>query len=115
MKEFMFLFIGGDDVWDAKSPEEQQEHLQGWQQWIGAIAQQEKFVGGERLHQHGKTIHPGGSKITDRPLAEAKELVGGYLLVKADSLDEATDMAKDCPGIQWDTRVEVREIWPTEE
>lgn len=112
MKEFMFLFRGGDEVWDTKSSKEQQEHMQHWQQWIGEMAQQEKFMSGERLHTKGNTIHPGGVKVTDRPLTEGKELVGGYLLIKADSLAEATKMAKGCPGLQWDSYVEVRETWP---
>ncbi|GAA4274475.1 YciI family protein [Aquimarina gracilis] len=112
MKEFMFLFKGGDDAWDAKSPKEQEEHMQLWQQWIGELAEQEKFIGGERLYTHGNTIHPGEMKVTDRPLAEGKELVGGYLVVKADSINEATEMAKGCPGLQWETSVEVREVWP---
>ena len=42
MKEFMFLFRGDDKVWDSKSPEEQQMHMQEWQQWIGEMAQQQK-------------------------------------------------------------------------
>lgn len=108
----MLIFKGGDTVWDSKSTEEQQTHMQGWQQWIGSMAEQGKFIGGERLYPHGSTIHPGGSKVTDRPLAEAKELVGGYLLVKANSLEEAIDMAKGCPGLQWESSVEVREVWP---
>ncbi|MDY8137791.1 YciI family protein [Aquimarina sp. 2201CG5-10] len=112
MKQFMFLFKGGDEVWDTKSPEQQQEHMQHWQKWIGEIAQQEKFVGGERLYPHGNTIHPGGTKITDRPLAESKELVGGYIVVKAETIEEATEIAKGCPGLQWESSLEVREVWP---
>ncbi|WP_128755266.1 YciI family protein [Aquimarina sediminis] len=114
MKEFMFLFRGGDEVWDSKSPEEQQRQMQNWKEWIGEMAQQEKFVGGERLFTHGNTISPGTMKVTDRPLTEGKELVGGYLVVKANDLEEATEMAKGCPGLHWDTHVEVREVWPEE-
>ncbi len=113
MKEFMFLFKGGDEVWDTKSPEEQQEQMQKWQEWIGKIAEQDKFVGGERLKSEGSSVTDRGKSVIDRPLTEGKELVGGYLRVKADSLKEATEMAKGCPGFEWDVVVvEVREIWP---
>lgn len=115
MKEFMLLFKGGDDVWDAKSPEEQEIHMQHWQEWIGEIAQQEKYVGGERLYPHVNTVQPGGTKVTDRFFVEAKEIIGGYIIVKADTLDEATEMAKGCPGLQWESSVEVREVWPMED
>ena len=112
MKQFMFLFKGGDAVWDSKTQEQQQAHMQKWQHWIGEMAQAEKFLGGERLFPQGNTIHPGSKKVTDRPLSEAKELVGGYFVVKASSLDEATEMAKGCPGLEWESTVEVREVWP---
>lgn len=108
----MFLFRGGDDVWHSKSPEEQQKQMQNWQQWIGEMAQQEKFIGGERLYGQGNTIYPGGVKVTDRPLTEGKELVGGYVTVKAEHIEEATEMAKGCPGLQWGCHVEIREVWP---
>ncbi|MEW7291251.1 YciI family protein [Aquimarina sp. 2304DJ70-9] len=112
MKQFIFLFKGGDEAWDSKSQKEQEEHMQRWQQWIGGIAEQEKFLGGERLYPNGNTIHPGGTKVTDRPLTETKELVGGYIAVHAATLEEATEMAKGCPGLQWESSVEVREVWP---
>ena len=112
MKQFMFLFKGGDQVWEAKSEEEQQGHMQQWKEWMEQLTQQEKLLGGERLYTNGNTIHPGSKKVTDRPLTEAKELVGGYLLVKASTLDEATEMAKGCPGLLWESYVEVREVWP---
>ncbi|KZS38330.1 hypothetical protein AWE51_17385 [Aquimarina aggregata] len=112
MKEFMFLFRGDNDVWDSKSPEEQQEHMQHWEKWIGEMAEQGKFVSGERLLSKGNTVLDNG-KIMDRPMTEGKELVGGYLRVKAESLSEATEMAKGCPGFEWEGgAVEVREVWP---
>ena len=42
---------------------------------------------------------------------EIKESVGGYTIVKAASLDEATELAKGCPAISFGGNVEVREIW----
>lgn len=35
----------------------------------------------------------------DGPLVEVKELVGGYMIVSASSLDEAVEVAKGCPGL----------------
>ncbi|MBQ4822617.1 YciI family protein [Aquimarina sp. MMG016] len=114
MKQFMLLFKGGDELWDSKSPEEQETHMQHWIEWIDEIAKKEQYLGGERLYPGGNTVLPGGTKVTDRPLTEAKELVGGYIIVKANTLDEATQMAKGCPGLQWESSVEVREVWPDE-
>lgn len=112
MKEFLFIIRGGDDVAEQKSPEEMQAHMQEWQKWMGGLANQGKLVGGQPLELEGKSLIEGGTKVIDRPLAEAKELVGGYIIVKADTLDEATEYAKGCPGFEHDCTIEVREIRP---
>jgi hypothetical protein len=48
--------------------------------------------------------------VTDGPYTEIKESVGGYTVVKADSLDEAVELAKGCPILTVGGNVEVREI-----
>lgn len=111
MKDYLFIIRGGDDT-SHFSPEEMQSHMDEWGVWMGGIAQQGKLVGGEPLHKEARTLTEKGHKVTDRPLAEGKELVGGYIIVKADTLDEAADMAKDCPGFQLNCSIEVREIMP---
>jgi len=112
MKQFMFLFKGGDELWDSKSQEEQEKHMGQWMEWIGGIEKQGKYKGGERLFPGVSTILPGGTKVTDRPLTEAKEVIGGYITVTAETLVEAIEMGKGCPGLHWESSVEVREIWP---
>lgn len=51
-----------------------------------------------------------GAVTTDGPYAEAKEIVGGYVLIAAQSLDEAVEYARDCPGLDYNMAVEVRPI-----
>jgi len=50
--------------------------------------------------------------VTDGPFTEAKEIVGGYLIVSAGSLEEATTMSKGCPVLEEGGSVEVRQIHP---
>ncbi len=106
----MYIIRGGDDVAATKSPAEMEEHMQHWQKWMGGIAEAGKLVGGEPLNLEGKSLIESGTKVIDRPLIEGKELVGGYIIVKAESLEEATEMAKGCPGFEHDCTIEVREI-----
>ena len=108
----MFIIRGGQDVAQHKSPEEMQAHMQLWQQWMGGLAQAGKLVGGQPLKGESKSLIDSGTKVVDRALAEGKEMVGGYIIVKADSLDEAADMAKGCPGFEHACTIEVREIQP---
>jgi hypothetical protein len=48
--------------------------------------------------------------VTDGPFAESKELVGGFLIVKANTLEEATEIAKGSPDLPLEGSVEVREV-----
>ncbi|MBV9818960.1 MAG: YciI family protein [Solirubrobacterales bacterium] len=62
--------------------------------------------------ERGRRIRvDGGEKVvTDGPFAEAKEVVGGYWIIQARDLDEATEWAKRVP-LGPGPQVEVREIW----
>ena len=114
MKEYLYIIRGGDDIAAMKSPEEMQAHMQEWQKWMGGLAEKGRFGGGQPLMNEGKAIVDSGNKLIDRPLAEGKELVAGYIIVKADSLEEAAAMAKGCPGFEHQCTIEVREIRPME-
>lgn len=85
--------------------------MQKWNTWIGGIAGQGKYVGGHPLLPEGKVVRSAGV-ITDGPFAETKEQLGGYIIVKADSLDEAATLAHGCPSFDVGGNVEIREIAP---
>ena len=110
MKEYLYVFRGGDAARLESSPEEMQEHMQKWGAWIQKLTEQGKYLAGEPLENGGAVVRKAGEVITDGPYAEGNEIVGGYLLVKAQSLEEATEMSKQCPIFEHDGVVEVREI-----
>jgi hypothetical protein len=109
MTEFMMIFrhtpVGEMEL----SPEQLQASIKQWQDWIGGIAAQGKFVSTNQLGFEGKTLKP-DHVITDGPYAEVKEMVGGYVIVKADSIDEAIKLAEGCPILYIGGHVEVRDI-----
>ena len=108
MKEYMLIFRNEENPnGNAPSAEQMRAVLKEWQNWIRGIAEQGKFSGTNRLLPEGKTLKP-GNVITDGPYVEAKELIGGYVLVKAESLDEAIEIAKSCPNLKYGGNVEVR-------
>lgn len=93
------------------SPEEVQAHMGEWQTWMQGLAEKGQLIDGEPLHGKGKQVTGGGKVVTDGPFAEGAEIVGGYLMVNASSLEEATEISKGCPVLQAeDGNVEVREI-----
>jgi hypothetical protein len=110
MKEFLMIFRNEKmDGGAAPSAEQMQLVMKEWQNWIGGIASQGKFVSTNRLYSEGSTLLPDGT-VLDGPYAELKEVVGGYLIVKADSLQAAQEMAKDCPNLKYGGNVEIRAV-----
>lgn len=107
------LFRGGDGRSLQQFPEKWQAHMEKWAKWMGGLAEQGKLLGAQPLHSTGKTVMGTQKVVTDGPYLEGKEMVGGYLMCKADSLEQATEMAKGCPILEFeDGNVEVREIQP---
>ena len=114
MKEYMMIFRNEKKEGGEKpSAEQMQAVMKQWQNWIGGIAAKGKYSSTNRLISEGKTIKP-NKVVTDGPYVEAKEMIGGYLVVKANSLDEAVEMAKSCPGLLYGGNVEVRSVMPIE-
>jgi hypothetical protein len=86
--------------------------LTQWRDWMGGIAAQNKLASpGNRLGFEAKVLKP-NDVITDGPYVEMKEMVSGYILVKADTIEEAVEHAKGCPILKVGGSVEVRSIIP---
>jgi hypothetical protein len=111
MTEFMMIFRNDYNPSFKPSPEQMQASIKQWQDWIGGIAAQGKFIGTNRLGFEGKTLKP-NNVITDGPYAEIKEIVGGYILVKANNIDEAMKLAEGCPILSIGGHIEVRNVIP---
>ena len=112
MKEFLLIFRRGGDG-TPMSPEQIQAMMKPWQDWMGSIAAQNKLVtAGNRLEPAGKVVK--SAVVTDGPYVELKETVGGYTIIKANSLEEASEISKGCPILHVGGSVEVRAIIPME-
>ncbi len=110
MKEFMLLFRQPSYDYSAASPQEMQALGKKWQDWVGGIAAQGKLAdNGPRLSLEGKVLRRGGV-ITDGPFVEIRERLGSFIVVKADSLEEATTLAHGCPALDASGSVEIRAI-----
>lgn len=109
MKQFMYLLRGGDDL-NELSPEEMEAHMGLWKSWMGGLSEQGKLVGGLPLSKEGKQVS-NGSMVTDGPFAAGKEVVGGYIIVNAETIDEAIQTSLGCPILkETNGNVEVREM-----
>lgn len=110
MKEFLLVFRREMQNAVEMSPEQIQAMMKPWQDWLGSIGAQNKLVSaGNRLSSQGNVVKPAGV-VTNGPYVEMKEAVGGYSIVRAESLEEATELAHGCPILTMGGNVEVRPI-----
>src|SRR5215203_6993848 len=110
MNEFMLIFRHMDGKAVA-SPEQIQIWMKQTMDWIGGIAAQNKFVGGTGLVFDDAKVVKSHNVVTNGPFGEIKETIGGFIIVKADSVDEAVEFAKGSPVLQGEgNSVEVRKI-----
>ena len=111
MEKFMFLFRGGENhAHNAQDSQAAKDNMQKWVNWMQALAEKGTLVGGEPLQPTGKQVNGTGKVVTDGPFMEGKELVGGYLIVNANNIDEAVVISKGCPIFSEDGKLEVRPI-----
>ncbi len=95
----------------AMSREERRRCLDDWNAWCDKLAAEGRLQSGHPLEPQGRVVSSAsaGRKV-DGPFAEAKELIGGYFLLTAESLDEATAIAEQSPNLPYGMTVEVRPV-----
>ena len=110
MEEYA-LIMRHEDGKKIASPEQMEIWMKQTMDWIGGIAAQNKFVGGTGLlFDDAKVVKP-NNLVTNGPFGEIKETIGGFITVKADSIEEAVEFAKGCPVLQGEgNSMEVRRI-----
>ena len=108
MNEFIFLYRGGEQ---GRSPERTQQVMQKWMAWFKDLDEKGHIKDrGQPLERVGKLVNGKRKTVIDGPFAEAKDVVGGYTLVLAKDLDEASELSKGCPILEVDGQVEVRPV-----
>lgn len=89
------------------SPEQMQAMFATWNAW------KEKFKDnivdwGDKLQRGGKVVS--AASVSDGPFVESKEVIGGFMIVRAASMDEAVAIAQAMPSMEPGSRIEVREM-----
>jgi len=108
--EYMLVFRGTD--WSkGLSPQEMQQVASAWMTWFKRLSDQGKAIAGSPLAPEGKVVSgKKGRTVADGPFAESKEAIGGYFLLKVNSMEEAVAIAQECPGLAYGARIEVRPV-----
>lgn len=112
MNTYLLLFRGGSPEQTNLSPEAMQQHMQKWGAWIESLASAGHFKSGDPLDGGGKVLTGHDKILTDGPYAEAKDFVGGYVILTAESMDHAVKLSQGCPIFETNGAVEIRASTP---
>jgi hypothetical protein len=108
MSDFAFLYRGRDK---DSSPDQMQKRMEKWRAWFKQLGEQGHLKDiGLPLENSGKVVRGKEKSVTDGPFAEAKDVVGGFTLILARDLEQATELSKNCPILEVGGSVEVRPI-----
>ena len=93
------------------SPEQMQHWMKQQMEWVNSIAEKNQFVSGTGLLFDDAKVVNHKKIVTNGPFGDIKETLGGYIIVKADSGEEAAGFAKGAPILQGEgNTVEVRQL-----
>lgn len=102
---FIVLFRGGRPF---KDKQEEDDMISQWYVWMGQLAQQKRLGESDSARYDGKRISEEGKKIENVTLSP--DAFAGYLIIKADTLDQAVEAAKDCPHLKIGGTLEIHEL-----
>jgi len=105
----MYLFRNNPAAYQSISPEQMQQTVKKWMDWKDSLEKNghvKQF--GERLDGSGKVVRGKTKAVTDGPFVEVKDFVQGYILVEAEDMEQAIELAKGCPILDSDGTVEIR-------
>ena len=110
MRDYLVTYEGGNMTWTKRSPEEIQAAMVEWGAWFKEL--ESKGV----LRNPGSALAPGGAVITrngkgfvtDTTMAEVKELIGGFTIIRAESVEQAAEIAQGSPFLRNNPNARIR-------
>lgn len=110
MKKFLILLHEDIESLHRLSPKDMEELVKAHMEWATKLGEEGRLISGDGLDENGTRIVGKSLTIKDGPYLESKEMIGGYYLITAQDLQEATEIAKGCPCHHWGGTTEIRPI-----
>jgi len=107
--DYLLLFRS-DNWYDELPVEELRGVIEQNKAWFERLLAQGQAKAAQGLVRQGATVSQKRGSVTDGPFVESKEAIGGFLLLAADSFEEAMDVARSFPSLRYGTVVEVRPV-----
>lgn len=97
----------GRQAQSGPSPEQMQQMFAAYKAWMEQF-KDDIFDLGDKLKSDGRVVTSSG--VADGPFVEVKELVGGFMIVAAESYEGAVEIVKACPANMPGVSLEIREL-----
>ncbi len=113
MNNYALLLNHAPDRYTGLSEEDYMDIIKDYVAWVEKLTAEGTYVGGEKLADGAGRVltrTDGGIEVHDTPLAELPEVLGGFMMIKAEDYDAAVAIAKTCPHMVHNSSLEVREI-----
>ena len=113
MNTYALMLNHAPDRYEGLSEDDYMEIIKDYVAWTEKMTADGVYVGGEKLADGpGRVLTrtEGGIEVHETPLAELAEVLGGFMMIKAESYDAAVEIAKTCPHMVHNTGLEVRQI-----
>lgn len=113
MAQFLLLLYDDPSFFSGLTAARMKQVVKEYTDWGKKLRRQGRMLGGQKLtFEGGRVLRCQGKKpvVTDGPYAEAKEVLGGFVLIAADSYDEAVEIARTCPHLKYGLSTHVRQI-----
>jgi len=115
--QYLLLIYDNEKQFETMPKDELGAFMRAYDTFSADLAKSGQLVGANRLHNIDRAttvrIREGKQQITDGPFAETREQLGGYYLINAKNLDEATAIAARIPSAKTGS-IEIRPIWDME-
>jgi hypothetical protein len=113
MPSYLLLLREEPELFERMPPEEIERAIGRYRAWSDELRASGRYLASDKLTDgEGRVLRPeaGRVRVIDGPYAEAKEVMGGYYAIRAASYDEAVEIARGCPHLDYGGTIEVRAI-----
>jgi len=113
MSQYLLILHDTPASFGNVSVDEMNAIIGEYMSWKEKITSEGRYVGSNKLADEGgrRLVSVDGTvRVSDGPYAEAKEVIGGYFLIRAASYDEAVEVARTCPHLRYGGSIEIRAI-----
>lgn len=113
MSQYLLMLYDNPVADEHLGPEQMQQIIREYSAWARRMAEESRLVAGEKLADDaGRVVRKDHERlaVTDGPFAETKEVLGGFFIIKAESYEEAVEIARTSPHAQYGASTYIRRI-----